>query len=201
MATTWRPNERPPLGLPPGSVRALLALLVVAVVIVLGVRGKELDTLWSETLMIVLAHYFSSRRLVDLPADLQRQLEEAGTIAHEPRPLYLPRHTIRVAIILAFVGLAAYLAREGKLFTSSAMQSIGVVFAYFFGIVFRWLRDWGCKLLGVTPRWWWGDTKAIVAIVAAGACATFYFIDRSDLLLPWQRDAVLGMILFYFGSR
>lgn len=43
-----------PLGLPTGSIRALLTLLIVGVVIVQVVRGQEIELLWAETLMIAL---------------------------------------------------------------------------------------------------------------------------------------------------
>src|SRR5262249_36360605 len=56
------PERRPPLGLPNGSVRALLTLLIVAVVFVQVARGHQIEALWTETLMIALAHYFTSRR-------------------------------------------------------------------------------------------------------------------------------------------
>ena len=209
MSTTWRPHHRAPLGLPPGSVRALLTLLIVAVVIVETGRGHRPDLLWSETLMIVLAHYFSSRRLLDLPPDVRRQLEESGVLQPEPQPLYLPRNTIRVLIIGSFVGVAIYLYKTGKLWTQKdgrlvigdAIQSIWVVFAYFLGVVLRWLVDWWCRVFQIVPRWWWRDTKALAALLLTGVCAVFYFVGRPDLIPDWQRDVVLGVILFYFGSR
>ncbi|MFN9035546.1 MAG: hypothetical protein ACK5YO_04580, partial [Planctomyces sp.] len=55
------PNQWPPLGLPNGSVRALLTLMVVGVVIQAVVRGQELDIIWTESLMITLAYYYTSR--------------------------------------------------------------------------------------------------------------------------------------------
>ena len=112
MITT---RNRPPLGLPNGSVRALLTLLVVAVVIVEVIRRHEVEPLWTETLMIVLAHYFSSRRFITLSPELVRRLEGEGKIEVESNPLYLPRHSIRAIIVLAFVGLAIYLYREHEL--------------------------------------------------------------------------------------
>jgi hypothetical protein len=68
-------TPRPPLGLPSGSVRALLTLLIVAVVVVQVVRGREVEPLWTETLMIALAHYFTSRRFINLAPDVMRRLE------------------------------------------------------------------------------------------------------------------------------
>jgi hypothetical protein len=64
-----QPTTRPPLGLPSGSVRALLTLLIVAVVMAQVVRGREVEPLWTETLMIALAHYLTSRRFLHLVPD------------------------------------------------------------------------------------------------------------------------------------
>src|SRR6185436_15787490 len=105
---TENPAARPPLGLPTGSVRAILALLIVAVVIVETVRGRQIDELWSETLLIALAHYFTSRRFVGLSSDVLRRMEDEGHLPRESNPLYLPRHSIRALIVLSFAGLAYY---------------------------------------------------------------------------------------------
>jgi hypothetical protein len=50
-------------------VRALLTLLIVAVVLVQVARGREVEPLWTETLMIALAHYFTSRPFLRLSPD------------------------------------------------------------------------------------------------------------------------------------
>ena len=99
---------RPPLWLPSGSVRALLTVLIVAVVVVetMRGRGRQLEELWSETLLIALAHYFTSRRFMGLSPQLLQRLESEGHIAHESNPLFLPRHSIRALIVLSFAGLA-----------------------------------------------------------------------------------------------
>ena len=98
------PKTWPPLGLPTGSVRALLTLIVVAVVIARTALGRSPDPLWIETLLIALAHYFTSRRFVSLtPAVLQR-LEQEGVLEKERHPLYLPKNSIRTIVVGAFVG-------------------------------------------------------------------------------------------------
>src|SRR5215471_17558646 len=77
-------ETRPPLGLPSGSVRALLTILIVSVVIVQVVRGEEVEPLWTETLMIALAHYFTSRRFIDLAPDVIRRLEPRAKLRRSP---------------------------------------------------------------------------------------------------------------------
>jgi hypothetical protein len=188
--TSQAGETRPPLGLPRGSVRALLTLLIVAVVIVELARGREVELLWTETLMIALAHYFTSRRFIRLSPELIHRLTEEGQIEAESRPLFLPRYSIRLILIAAFIGLAVYLFRQNRLFDSQAISILGVVFAYLFGILARVRSVRG-----------WEDLKAIVILLVLLCTAVPYLIDRGDLVPHKMRDITLGLVLFYFGSR
>ena len=180
----------PPLGLPRGSIRALMTLLIVAVVIVQLVRGQEVELLWAETLMIALAHYFTSRRSLNLPPDVVRRLAAEGHVETEANPLFLPRYSIRVILVLAFVGLAVYLYRQNRLLEPQAVSVLGVVFAYFLGVLLRFGRF---RL--------WEDLKAIVVLLVLLYTAGAYLANRPDLV-PYQlRDITLGLTVFYFGSR
>jgi hypothetical protein len=190
-AAKTRPSEcRPPLGLPGGSVRALLTLMIVAVVVVQMARGLEVELLWTETLMIALAHYFTSRRFIRLPPEVIRRLTEEGQIELEAHPLFLPRHSIRAILVLAFVGLAVYLYQQGRLFQPQSLSILGVVFAYLLGIAARIRAIRG-----------WEDYKAIVVLLILACTAGAYLADRSDLVPRLLRDVTLGLVLFYFGSR
>jgi hypothetical protein len=189
-AKTQPPKTRQPLGLPGGSVRALLTLLIVAVVIVQVGRGLAVELLWTETLMIALAHYFTSRRFINLPPEMIRRLTEEGQLEPEAHPLFLPRHSIRAILILAFVGLAVYLYQQNRLFQSESLSILGVVFAYLLGIVAR--------IRGIRG---WEDYKALVVLLVLACTAGAYLLDRPDLLPRLMRDITLGLVLFYFGSR
>lgn len=183
-------RPRPPLGLPSGSVRALLTLLIAAVVILQLGRGQPVELLWTETLLIALAHYFTSRRFIKLPPEIIRRLTEEGQIDDEARPLYLPCYTIRALLMLAFAALALYLYRQNRLFSSQSVSILGVVFAYLLGIVarFRTIRGWE-------------DLKAVVVLLVLLGTAGAYLMDRPHLVPPQLRDITLGLVLFYFGSR
>jgi hypothetical protein len=184
------PIEWPPLGLPRGSIRALLTLLIVAVVVVEVIRGHAVDVLWSETLMIALAHYFTSRRFVKLPPQVMARLAAEGYLEPEASPLYLPRYTIRVILVAAFVGLAVYLYRHDRILESQALSVLGVVFAYFAGIALRFER------FRV-----WEDLKAIAVLLVLLCTAGMYLAGQGDRVPHWWRDIALGLVLFYFGSR
>lgn len=196
-------KPRPPLGLPRGSVRAVLTLLIIGVVIVNLIRGHEVEALWIEALMIALAHYFTSRRFIHFPADVMARLEAEGHVEHEPRPLYLPRHSIRVLIVLAFIGVAVYMYRENRLLKpdSQALLILGVVFAYLLGIVARALRKWWTKGTKGPALRSFADLKALVVLAVLTYVAVAQFLDRPDLAPQSVRNVSLGLVLFYFGSR
>lgn len=201
MAATDTPDARTTLGLPGGSVRALLTLLVLAVVIVQVYRGREIEPLWAETLMIVLAHYFSSRRFIHLTPEAIHQLQAEGRLETETHPLYLPRHTIRAIIVVAFVALAVYVYQAGRILEPSTLSVLGVVFAYLLGIVARGLTGWWRKGRPSQAIRGWEDAKAVLVLLALLLTAGAYLVDRPDLLPQQFRNVTLGLVLFYFGSR
>jgi hypothetical protein len=197
-------NNRPPLGLPPGSVRALLCLMIVAFLVIQTARGVRVDVVWSEALMIMLAHYFTTRRFVPLSNDLRARLEASGEIEPDESPLYLPKHSVRILLIAAFAGLASYLYEHGRLFEPQSLSLLVSVGAYLLGITVRGCLAWWSHHTGLSAPEWWVDLKAIstllIVLVAillqlVGA-REMHGVDTSRL-----QDFSLGLVLYYFGSR
>ncbi|MSR60609.1 MAG: hypothetical protein EXS05_23705 [Planctomycetaceae bacterium] len=200
--TTENPMARPPLGLPTGSVRALLALLIVAVVIVETVRGHAVDELWSETLLIALAHYFTSRRFVGLSPDVLRRLENEGHVPRESNPLFLPRHSIRALIVLSFAGLAYYILEiRGVRSLAEFPPVLITVSAYLLGVFAGSLWAWRKRHRAAPASRLWEDLKALAVILVMLAVSIPYFLNHREPLPPHVRNAALAFVLFYFGSR
>lgn len=196
------PKSWPPLGLPIGSVRALLTLIVLAVVLTRLARGLEVDSLWVQTLLIALAHYFTSRRFVSLPPDVMLRLEEDGILEPERHPLFLPKNSIRLLIVLAFVGLAVYLYRENKFHAGHpAVQLLGVVSAYLLGAAARTIGGWINRQRSTPPTGTWGDIKAMTVLVVLVLAAIPEFLNMQLDLPPLFHQIALAMMLFYYGSR
>jgi hypothetical protein len=195
------PKKRPPLGLPVGSVRALLTLFIIAVVTFSVAKGRNLDILWIETLLIALAHYFTSRRFIDLPPNLLKKIQEEGLIEDEPHPLFLPRHTIRFLIIAAFVSLGVYLNRENRLLEPRAVSLLGIVAAYVLGCLVRGFGTWLGRKTNKPPSRIWGDLKALAVLVAIVVVGVPELLDAEVSLPPEAHKIALGLLLFYFGSR
>ena len=195
------PESWPPLGLPTGSVRALLTLTVVGVVIQAIVRDRSLDIIWTETLLIALAWYFTSRRFVALPPDVIERLQRDGVIERESSPLFLPRHSIRVLLMGAFAGLGVWLYQQGRLFTTREFSLLLLVAAFILGAVLQSISGWFRKRKRARPSSRWGDLKALaVLLVVSLAAAAELLPDRGPIPVEFDRIA-LAMMLFYFGSR
>lgn len=194
------PKSWPPLGLPTGSVRALLTLIVVAVVVTKMVFHHPLDSIWIETLLIALAHYFTSRRFVTLSPELLRRLEEDGSIDRERHPLYLPKNSIRFLIIAAFIGLGVHLHREDRLLEPQTISLLSMVFAYLLGAVAGGIANWLSFRRGPASGTW-GDIKALVVLIAITTVAVVEVLDAGPMLHPLVERIALGLTLFYFGSR
>lgn len=194
------PPRRAPLGLPEGSVRAVLTLVIVLVVCMETAAGRAPEMFWNEALMIAMAHYFTSRRFVDLPASAIARLEQEGLL-ERPHPLFLPRHSIRAIILLVFVLLAVYLHFQGRLWEPTSLSVLGVMAAYLLGMVLRSITNAMQRFTGRRPPAWLEDTKAVAALLAVSLASMGYFLDDPGLLPDRLQHAALAVVLFYFGSR
>jgi hypothetical protein len=199
------PLTYPPLGLPTGSVRALLTLTCVAVVVVTTARAQPLDLFWVEALLISMAHYFTSRRFVNLPPATLRKLEDDGILERESQPLFLPKGSIRALIMASFIGLAAYLYQNNRelLWSPPVITLLALVSAYFLGALVRAITGFLARWRTGPPSRWWADTKALVVLGAMAIAAipdlvgAGGFFQHDDII----RHVALGLMLFYFGSR
>jgi len=195
------PKTWPPLGLPTGSVRALLTLIVLAVVVTRTVLRRSPDPLWIETLLIALAHYFTSRRFVSLTPAVRQRLEQEGVLAQERNPLYLPKNSIRTIIIGTFFGLGIYLYREPRLVTPEAVALLSMVFAYLLGAIVRSISDCFARRRSQPMTGVWGDIKALIVLGALVLATVPTVFDIGMSFPPLVDRIALGLTLFYFGSR
>ncbi len=164
--------------------------MIVAVVIAQMVRGGEIHLLWTETLMIAMAHYFASRRFIRLPPEVIKRLVDEGHIELEARPLYLPSHSIRLLLIVSFTTAGIYLYRHGRLWEPQSLSILGVVFAYLLGVFVRVRTVHG-----------WEDAKAFVVLAVTIVTSAAYLLDYGDSVPKLLQAVTLGLVLFYFGSR
>jgi hypothetical protein len=201
MASEENFHARPPLGLPTGSVRAILTLLILAVVVHEIVLGRHVAIIWTETLVIALAYYFTYRRFVSLPREVLLRLEQEGALPREPNPLGLPRHSIRVLIILTIGALGVYLYREHRILEPQVITIFGTALCYLLGVFLSAVTAWWSKGRKTLTTHVWEDIKAVVVLLTVAATATLHFLGSPDLVPGWLQTTTVGLVLFYFGSR
>ncbi len=201
MSTEQSFHSRPPLGLPTGSVRALLTLLILAVVVHEIVRGRVVALIWTETLVIALAYYFTYRRFVSLPRELIVRLEGEGALPHEPSPLGLPRHTIRIVIILTLTTLGVYLYREHRLLEPQVITIFATALSYLLGVFVSAFMSWWSRGRKSLATHFWEDIKAVAVLLIVAATAALHFLGGPEMVPNWLQNATVGLVLFYFGSR
>jgi hypothetical protein len=205
------PPRRHALGLPAGSVRALLALAVLGLLWLLALRpvlGKNLadvklplEFIYLQMLMVlILAHFFTAH---------------GGSIGADPAgrsPLGLPRGSVRFLLLAGYLGLAAYLWHNNLDFEIPTrgpflLLLTLLISAFFLGHVVTGivLRMSG----GVLPPAF-QDIQAWVALLAILALAIVFVVQVfiNPGLEPGKRiespvlEAILAALVgFYFGAR
>jgi hypothetical protein len=209
------PPSLPPryaLGLPAGSVRALLALSVLGLLWLLALAplfgpGRALGQVQLPTafmdlqilMVLILAHFFSAHG-----ATIRAHAEQKS-------PLGLPRGSVRFLLLAGYLGLAVFLYRTQPKFeypsTSALILLLVLVSGFFLGHVLtgavRWLGG------GVLP-YWFQDVQAwlaLLAILCMGVLLIVLLFINPSLSLgqevsPAAVEAVLAALVgFYFGAR
>lgn len=184
------------LGLPAGSVRALIALGVVGTVCGLLVRAPErpLPEHLESLLFVVLGHYFAARG--------QAPDDPAGG----PGPLYLPRGSVRLLLVAALIGVGVLVTRQGGLEAHRGLFTLLLVFGFLLGLLLTRVARWW-RRRRPTPSRWFEDLRAVIGLAAVAALAVHAFVG----VLPGAdvvsfgplgvEQGLAGLVGFYFGSR
>ncbi len=197
------------LGLPAGSVRALLAVLVFVTTwgLLIVKPNQEVPGYLRDLLFIILGHYFAIRRRSG-PA------QEPG-----PPPLYLPRGSVRLFLVVGSVAVAVLLFRRGQLTTmddNPGAVTLLLIGGFLAGValntVSTWWRDGGHH----TPRIV-EDLRALISMAAAAILVILVWNQVLTVFPTGSVDALLSprihvghlgvehvlaaVVGFYFGSR
>lgn len=198
------PVYRHPLGLPAGSVRAILSLLIVGQVCLFLVLPPDLGRplpLYLHAQMLMVMLYFVARGRERQPGE-----------PRQPAPLYLPRFFIRSLLLLGLAAVVAWQLYEnpGRVYDRLKPEE-------------KQLADWpyilatlaGCFTLGRVLRmgpWrnaaWFQDFLAWISLVAmivmvAEICLNLFihpaFLESLDRTI-WE-CTLTGVVTTYFAAR
>ncbi len=207
-----RPSAPPrhALGLPAGSIRAILALALLAMLWIIALRpliqGQALaefqlpvEFVYLQIVMVlILAHFFAAH---------------GGTIgAHTGRsPLGLPRGSVRFLLLAGYLGLAVYLYRTQPKYEVPKQQAFFLLLLLLFSDFFLGhLLTAAVRRASGTLPYWFQDIQAWVALLAMGALAILMVVElfinpslslEQKIDLPTLEAVLAGLVGFYFGAR
>lgn len=199
-------RDRHPLGLPRGSVRAMLILMIMGTIWVLLLMPGNVAVplyLWY-LLFLTTGAYFAGRA----------QTRDKG-----PAPLYLPRGSVRMLIIVGFFGIVGYaIFKDPSGFANKPMLSpldknetlllpTVMIGAFLLGVVV----NAACEKILHRPDGmpaWYQDVQAwvsVLAVLGLGAQVILELVIFPSLAnppsLPNLQMLLSSVIAFYFGAR
>ena len=93
-----------PLGMPRGTVRALITLMIVSFPLGYLITGEEIPGLIINSIFIVVAFYFETRRSEkEKLMQIVEELKGSDLIIKEKKPLYLPQYTVRISLVIIII--------------------------------------------------------------------------------------------------
>jgi hypothetical protein len=201
------------LGLPAGSVRALLAVLVFTTVwgMLLVRPSREVPDYLGDLMFVIMGHYFASRKR---PAAGAEGGEEPG-----PPPLFLPRGSVRLILVAGSAAVAVALYRRGvltRIDSNPGVTTLLLVGGFLIGVVLNALTGWWRQRVQRRHRVV-EDVQALAAMGAGVVLVALVWNRLYPVVSPDQADALfarwvhlgklgpehlLGAVVgFYFGSR
>ena len=207
-------RRRHALGLPAGSVRALLALMVLGLLWALALlyqpRGEDVQKVFhlfvqlQFLMVLILAHYFTAHgKSIGTP--------EVGGRS----PLGLPRGSIRFVLVAGFVGLVLWVNANKSEFQEKLQTPVLAPLILLGGFFAGYLISHLVRgLAGGESPYWYQDLEAWVALLAMLGLGIelicYLFIGPS--LSPEHRlslyewlshfeSGLAAVVGFYFGAR
>jgi hypothetical protein len=210
------PQELPPprhaLGLPAGSVRALLALSVLGLLWLLALQpipghsqavGEiKLPTVFMDLqilMVLILSHFFAAHG------------HSIGREGLGKSPLGLPRGSVRFVLLAGYLALAGFLYHTQPKFeypsTSALILLLVLLSGFFLGHVLTAIVRFLSR--GVLP-YWFQDIQAwtaLLSVLCMGIILIIQLFINTSVPLEQQIDlpiveAVLAALVgFYFGAR
>lgn len=213
MSTDATSRPRHALGMPAGSVRALLAFGILGYLFILiltvGEQGKTILNqkeaseafIFLQLLMIlILAHFFSAHG---------RTIGKAVSNRH---PLGMPRGSIRFLLLGGYLGLLYYVYHEQIQFQfperTDLTLFLGVILVAF--IIGHAITGMITRATGGWLPAWFQDVQAwfaLIGLVLLGIIVLVRLVINTSLPLEQQvglakmEVGMAGMVSFYFGAR
>ncbi len=186
-----------PLGLPPGSVRALLLLGLVARVILDLRAGQEPASWLLLSVMMAAAAYFSARA-----SSAAAGAGASGEPTRTTAPLGLPAGTIRL-LLLAAAGYAVFLLYDRYGTGSVEPQqspALWLLAAFVLGVIVRVVALKFARPQDAGTGWGW-HLQALTVLLAVGGLVAIGATGRQSEVAQWIQVLLAAGPIYYFATR
>ncbi|MBN1216816.1 MAG: hypothetical protein JXA99_15420 [Candidatus Lokiarchaeota archaeon] len=139
-----------PLGLPRGTVRGLITILVVAFTLNYLITKEEIPGIILNAVFILIAFYFEARKSTSEELErIIKEIKEPTEIIEEEKqikyPLYLPKYSVRIlllSIVLIFVLINYY--GPNLLFESrnTLLDVLVIITLFIIGLLIRAVKNY-----------------------------------------------------------
>lgn len=144
-----------PLGMPRGTVRAIITLMIVLFPFTYIIWDTEIKSEIVYTVFILVAFYFEARKGEDNRLKLIAEIKDPEKMSEEKRkvvrPLYLPKYSVRISLLIILVIyylIDLFIRNISFELTNTLIDILIIAILYFIGTFFRALgKIWSKKKL------------------------------------------------------
>jgi hypothetical protein len=133
-----------PLGMPRGTVRAIITIMVVSFPFTYIFYNAQIPSEVVNTIFILVAFYFEARKGSDSRLKIIEGIKNPEKVSEEKRktkkPLYLPRYTVRVSLmifLIVFYLIDLFIQPISLELTNTLIDILVIAILYFIGNFFR----------------------------------------------------------------
>ena len=203
--------EEYPLGMPRGTVRAIITLMVVSFPFTYLMNGTEIEGQIINAIFILAAFYFEARTSeneeIEIAKEIKNPERHKQLKAKEKYPLYLPKYSVRIMllIILLIIFLTNMSLGVSFQIINTIFNILIIVILYFIGTLFQSLASYRNKnkiikkihtiedyqnksefelyeiILNIEPSPWKRRWRSIYSLFTFGAVVTSLLLFEMDI--------------------
>ncbi|KKK45623.1 hypothetical protein LCGC14_0649870 [marine sediment metagenome] len=134
-----------PLGMPRGTVRALITIMIVSFPLGYLITQETIPSLIVNAIFIVVAFYFEARRsshekLKQIVNEVKNSEHVSINLMDAKKPLYLPKYTVRFSLVVILVLIQVMIVIQPSIIfeTTNSLADILLIVGFFIiGAFFR----------------------------------------------------------------
>ena len=133
-----------PLGMPRGTVRAIITLMVVSFPFTYIIANRQIPSEIVNTIFFLVAFYFEARKGEDSRLKIIEGVKDTDEVSEEKRrtkkPLYLPKYSVRILLmilLIVFYLIDVFVQPISLELTNTLIDILVIAVLYFIGTFFR----------------------------------------------------------------